>query len=419
MRQCTISSVLTVGAAVVLWMAATGARGAVLPPEFESYGENNGYNGEQADAATCTVADCTQCAPSDAKTCALCQAGVYLLDGACVLSCPAPFTPLDTGLNGRVCQPALPPTTQTTQMTTRTILTPRTMLTTRFTEAPCTVQHCSLRACVGNTCTECQASRYLHNGACVDSCPAPYTPLGTGLYGRECQAPDPCDAVTDCHLCTVDEVTAEGSCTVCKAGKYLYDGECLAACPSGFTPVGTGTFGRECLVACTNILNCIACAATNTSQTTAVCVVCGSSQYLHAGGCVSSCPHSLVAVGTGEFGRECVEDTGSACSTVPGCAVCAQSIKPSCAVCGDYLYLLNGQCVASCPANLYTPVEPEPGPLGRSCGPLTVMQGDAIVEAPASANPWLQPAAVEDDPRNGAETAAASFDNVWEEPVDA
>jgi hypothetical protein len=58
-----------------------------------------------------------------------------------------------------------------------------------------------------------------------------------------------CDCSTlpggNCFSCSYAEGAAK-VCTSCKNGYFLFAGVCLPACPSGYTGVGTGNFGRKC-----------------------------------------------------------------------------------------------------------------------------------------------------------------------------
>ena len=50
--------------------------------------------------------------------------------------------------------------------------------------------------------------------------------------------------VNNCHNCSSDGST----CTLCKNGAFLHQGNCIAACPAGATPTGKGNFDRRCVV---------------------------------------------------------------------------------------------------------------------------------------------------------------------------
>ena len=60
----------------------------------------------------------------------------------------------------------------------------------------------------------------------------------TDVNGLFCR----CDR-TDCHTCS-----ASGFCMRCKNGRFLYDGSCVAVCPTGYIGDYGGLFDNVCVL---------------------------------------------------------------------------------------------------------------------------------------------------------------------------
>ncbi len=127
---------------------------------------------------------------------------------------------------------------------------------------------------IGNVCELCNSGKYLLDGLCVSACPETHIPTGNGTYGRECVptfdtvdaavnatvfecigATSPtcsCRLLPDCFACLSVQLAdyAEPlplTCTMCKNSQFLVNGTCVAACPEGLYPQGTGTYGLTCV----------------------------------------------------------------------------------------------------------------------------------------------------------------------------
>lgn len=131
----------------------------------------------------------------------------------------------------------------------------------------------------GDTCTVCRDGWYLHDGDCVEVCPAGMARSGISLFRRRCLAPYTCKGGRifdgsftegnlidrgesfgcrcpapgnkvggDCFACEHRANEVGDRCVRCSGGKYLSDGACVNAgsCPNGTVPVGVGNYGREC-----------------------------------------------------------------------------------------------------------------------------------------------------------------------------
>ena len=143
---------------------------------------------------------------------------------------------------------------------TTTATTTAAATTTTSTSSGCQARHDNCYNCTDTTtCSFCENSHYLLNGSCVATCPSGYTGTGTGHFHRECvvavssttastnstTTASGCQPRTEnCHNCTNST-----TCDMCENSHYLFDGSCVASCPSGYTSFGTGLFGRKCLIA--------------------------------------------------------------------------------------------------------------------------------------------------------------------------
>ena len=121
------------------------------------------------------------------RVCNSCKTGNYLLNGACLVSCPAGLSQVGVQSEfGRKCM------------------------------APFT----------------CRASKII---AGVPD-----------LLGKACTCPD----VKNCHTCafTADGPSRSGQiCLSCKNSFFLSGGLCVLTCPAGTTATGTGSYGRTCV----------------------------------------------------------------------------------------------------------------------------------------------------------------------------
>lgn len=240
-----------------------------------------------------------------------------------------------------------------------------------------TTNNGSCSECYGlaiDQCLECFSPYYLLNNVCVQSCP-------DGLYAvttilRQCL---PCD--NTCLSC----VTSPTNCTRCPWGYYLVNGTCLASCPSRYYP-NTDPTNYTCLpctlpcLQCTTQQSCTACitgyfmtpfgnctancstlpasstdlayflnvntsscepCADNCLACTSVsrCTQCQPPSHVYQNSCVQDCPTSTYLSYDNSCQR-CNETYCTACTSSTQCIECLAGVA----------YLLNGDCVITCPA---------------------------------------------------------------------
>ena len=184
---------------------------------------------------------------------------MYLLDGACIESCPSTMAMLGIGDFKRRCM--TPFECQNGRIVGSDVNFGCKCANDDMTPSSC--QFCSFPAGeFGAHCTRCLGGMYLwaSDNRCHANC------AGTGLieyapgnYGRECRAPFTCADRADgngnackcaravgrngCSSC--DYGTGGVSCSRCTNSMYLENGACVEACSSG-RPSGSGVNGREC-----------------------------------------------------------------------------------------------------------------------------------------------------------------------------
>ena len=313
---------------------------------------------------------------------------------------------------------AAPTTTTTTTTTTDNVAQRCQGRTTDLTaeECRCTplpdCHTCGVDALlvpVADTCQLCKNSAYLLDGVCVATCPEGFVGTGFGRFGRACEpvetspvvqqcagittsiTADACRCARNCHTCEWTDGLV-GDCSICKNSAYLLNGDCVESCPTGFTPTGTGSFRRECVrdtpttPAAVTTAELDFCVGRNTlllgescscnadchtcewaSGTAGQCIKCKNEAYLLDGECVATCPDGFDSLGSGSFGKECVEltsaaddqcqgitlrDAGTSCRCASDCHTCAwvNGLPSTCSLCKNSAFLLDGTCVESCPA---------------------------------------------------------------------
>ncbi|EDQ91315.1 uncharacterized protein MONBRDRAFT_23588 [Monosiga brevicollis MX1] len=259
-------------------------------------------------------------------------------------------------------------------------------------------------------CHFCKNAAYLMpNGVCGDSCPTGSIPKGSGNFRRYCEVPTvteerclnfvtdvtgtSCRCPGDCHTCAWIN-GQPGECEFCKNAAYLQpDGTCDSGCPRGTTPMGSGNFRRYCAEpvadeVCQNTItnvtgspcscsgDCHTCDWTNGAADT--CHFCKNAAYLQPDGtCADSCPAGTIPQGSGNFRRYCevppttpasfdgvevcddsvASVTGLPCTCSSNCHTCSlvNGVAGECTKCRNQQYLLDGECLASCPSG-YTGV---------------------------------------------------------------
>ena len=298
------------------------------PDGFEVLG--SGFFGQECVTfLPCRVGrdSCNTC-DEENLNCLRCYNARYLLDGQCVEACPDGFDAVGNGNFGRFCE--------------------QTPL--------CQSGRDNCNTCSGDQCVLCYNSKKLFDGECLDECPEGFAETGRGSFGRGCREVLACEpGFNNCNTCSDDNE----QCEICYNAKYLLNGTCVDACPSGFDAVGRGNFGRECVIAPPCVQgrdNCNTCSGDQQE-----CLICYNRKYLLNGTCVDACPDRYGEVGNGNFGRQC---TFPPCSVgVNNCNTCSDD-RLSCEICYNGKKLFNGECVDACPEGF---AETGSGNFGRGC----------------------------------------------------
>lgn len=196
---------------------------------------------------------------------------------------------------------------------------------------------CTARKSDGATiCSSCNHNRIRFKGACLLEvhCRAQKVQSGK-LKGAGCRCANP-----RCHNCKRRSESQGGdTCTVCRDGWYLLNGDCVEACPATMASSGISLFNRRCLepFICkggtifdrnitSNALvlrgesfgcrcpapgnlaggNCYICEHF-ASGVGDLCARCSGRKNLYNGHCVDECPVGTIEMGEGNYGRECVK----------------------------------------------------------------------------------------------------------------
>lgn len=105
----------------------------------------------------------------------------------------------------------------------------------------------------GNMCTRCKNSLYLHEGRCVERCPATLVEWGEKAAGRECRTPFTCTAADGCECpiggcdnCRVE--TGSVSCLKCRSDRFAVGNSCRKeiTCKGSKVSRQRDTAGRHC-----------------------------------------------------------------------------------------------------------------------------------------------------------------------------
>jgi hypothetical protein len=220
---------------------------------------------------TVNVNDCFKC-NTDRSACTMCAHSKFLQNGTCVTSCETGLLSTGTGRFNRVCKaPAA---------------------CTQFKDS-CYV--CNARR---SACLMCSGGTVLFNGKCVPSylCPtSTHLIVGSGNFRKLCvfknySLPDPTCSLSNCRACA----SSPSSCDDCVPSHVLENGVCVARCSSNYVKVKG--FGVSPL--CVTYLStggcfsngCLACSA-------GLCVSCSSPLSLFQGSCLAHCPTGTVSVG--------------------------------------------------------------------------------------------------------------------------
>eukprot|EP00041_Stephanoeca_diplocostata_P038877 m.1564361 g.1564361 ORF g.1564361 m.1564361 type:complete len:2726 (+) comp25284_c0_seq7:271-8448(+) len=171
-----------------------------------------------ATTAGCTCpSSCEQCTVDG--QCILCSNTTLLFPsfGVCVEACPGGYVEAAQPSGGALCVPDA-------SYDGRGVMG---CATDNAEGASC--QRCSPD---GQRCEQCKFRRYLLDGRCIDSCPAPYENRGQGTYNRWCRGP--CNSGRGCTTCSTTDPT---TCASCARTWVLHRGVCLQACPTGTSDV--------------------------------------------------------------------------------------------------------------------------------------------------------------------------------------
>eukprot|EP00045_Choanoeca_perplexa_P017410 m.253075 g.253075 ORF g.253075 m.253075 type:complete len:1168 (-) comp17530_c0_seq4:2163-5666(-) len=146
-----------------------------------------------------------------------------------------------------------PTTTLSTSSHSTTISVVTSTTTASTTPPPCVERQNHCHTCTNNRCSQCRDQHYLFNGFCLSTCPEGFTNRGIGNFNRDCVAATTTTApttvscapgVASCVFCTA----TGAECLVCADERYLHNGQCLVACPTGYVADGTGFYSRKCLL---------------------------------------------------------------------------------------------------------------------------------------------------------------------------
>ena len=179
-----------------------------------------------------------------------------------------------------------------------------------------------------STCVSCPSNKYLYNGTCISSCPAPYT-VAKNSVCLSCSS--------NCLECEITYNT----CTKCKSNLVLQGSVCQSDCNSGYTV--TSSSPTVCKL-CTNY--CKTC-----KGETNICLSCDSEKFLYSSSCLDECPKDI----TIQIGNDCLS-----CSSP--CKTCRNSIS-QCLTCVSGYNLHETKCLSTCP-NGY---EPRLGECSKYC----------------------------------------------------
>ena len=238
---------------------------------------------------------------------------------------------------------------------------------------------------------------YLLDGVCVSTCPPGYDAQGQGDFDRHCvrtttkapvtAAPTTAAPVYTCAGQSLLEDTNVGcrcsgtllgecrtcswqlgapvadSCTMCKNSHYLLDGVCVASCPSGYEPMGSGSFSRYCKPGPSTSSTAPGSSVSTTTKapTTKASTTTGAPTSSTAPASTTTTPTPVLCAGSST-----VETTPEPCRCEANCHRCdwTYGVAGACEYCKNAKYLLDGQCVDSCPVG-YT--SKGMGNFGRRC----------------------------------------------------
>ncbi|KAL4474455.1 hypothetical protein ABPG72_007854 [Tetrahymena utriculariae] len=136
------------------------------------------------------------------------------------------------------------------------------------------VDYCSsiCEACNAYGCTKCNSSYYLYNLQCVDACPNGYAPD----LNKECKQCDP-----SCQTCS--SPLSSTSCLSCKDNANFLNPNksCISSCPSKYWG---NTDNHKCESCDSNCYNC------QSPGDQLSCTSCSGTKYLFGNTCQTNCP---------------------------------------------------------------------------------------------------------------------------------
>lgn len=211
----------------------------------------------------------------------------------------------------------------------------------------CGACHSTCATCSGSLISNCltctNSLHYLYNGTCVASCPTGVAVYTQTTPTRSCP---PCDS--SCSLCSGGLAT---NCTSCLTNTYLTaTNTCVATCPGSFYPTTNPNVCSPCHSYCslctggTNS-NCSACSGNNfyIPDLTKCDLLCPSPGY-----------H------TDSVSKTCIKCNSS-------CYNCNGGLATNCTECAGSTYLTTtNTCVSTCPASFFPSVNPN---VCSSCHP--------------------------------------------------
>lgn len=161
-----------------------------------------------------------------------------------------------------------------------------------------------------------------NTSTCVLSCPlTAYSDNGQCI---NCLSP--------CNQCTLN--SGQTLCITCIAGYYLFNGNCLLSCPSGYYQSASS-------------LTCVQCQPSCLTCNSSGCVLCSNSLYT-APACTGNCTTS----------QYWSSSSSSCVSCYTTCATCYGGLSTQCITCknvsGVVYYLYGSQCVSVCPNGYYS-----------------------------------------------------------------
>lgn len=272
--------------------------------------------------------DCESC--SNNSSCDSCLKPLFYFNGKCVKECQVGYSSIDS-----ICK-------------------------------ECQINNCSDCRNDLNTCYLCQSNKVLFNGKCIEECPKGYfsknkTCLPCLSNCSSCSSEYSCDecvyplnlsseknsCIVDCPVKTVSigrkcETCSNNSCLTCSDNRkvcmscpkdtYLYNGNCLKACPNGTIPDNKSGNCIECKAPCKNCIDSV-----NT------CVDCIENYVLNTDEriCLDKCPD----------GFSNINNICKPCQQL-NCLICDTSLQV-CSKCNDKTYILNGICYDQCPIGYY------------------------------------------------------------------